>query len=51
MHNVAKFYSWLEINEDTPFFVKIKVLYTCLFASLLYSVEAWGDLQQVEKDY
>ena len=47
MSNVAKFYAWLECNETTPFFIKIKVLYTCLFESLLYSVEAWGDISFV----
>lgn len=48
MFNVAKFYSWLEYNEHTPFFFKIKVLYSCLFASMLYSAEAWGDLTKIE---
>ena len=44
-HNSA----WLEYNEDTPFFVKMKVLYACLFASLLYSVEAWGNVNQLKE--
>lgn len=33
-----------------PFYAKIKVLYTCLFAALLYSVEAWGDTLKIERD-
>ena len=41
--NIAKFYAWLELNIDTPIIIKIKVLYSCLFASLLYGCEAWGD--------
>ena len=49
MFNIAKFYAWLEYNEPTPFFIKVKVLYGCMFASLLYSAEAWGDLSLVEK--
>ena len=48
MFNVAKFHAWLEYNDQTPFFIKINVLYACLFASLLYSAEAWGDLSKIE---
>ena len=47
--NVAKFYAWLEYNETTPFIIKAKVLYACMFASLLYSTEAWGDLSRIEQ--
>ena len=47
MSNIAKFYAWLQYNENTPFFIKMKVLYACLFESLLYSVEAWGDIEGV----
>ena len=48
MFNVAKFHAWLEYNESTPFFIKIKVLYGCLFASMLFSSEAWGNLSKVK---
>jgi hypothetical protein len=48
MFNIAKFHAWLEYNDQTPFFIKIKVMYACLFASLLYSAEAWGDLSKIE---
>ena len=48
MGNIVKFYAWLEDNEDTPFDIKLKVLYTCLFSSMLYSVEAWGDTSKYE---
>ncbi len=46
MYNVIKYYAWLECNEETPFFIKIKTLYTCLFLSIFYSIEAWGDISQ-----
>ena len=49
MFNVAKFHAWLEYNDTTPFFIKTKVLYACLFMSLLYSAEAWGDILRIEK--
>ena len=49
MFNVAKFHAWLEYNDETPFFIKIKVLYACFFSSLLYSAEAWGNLEKIEK--
>ena len=49
MFNVAKFYAWLEYNNHTPFCIKIKVLYSCMFASLLYSGEAWGSLSKIEQ--
>ena len=49
MFNLVKFYAWLEDNENTPFFIKIRVLYACLFASILYSVEAWGDVAKYNK--
>ena len=48
MFNIARFYAWLQYNEPTPFFVKIKVLYGCLFQCILYSAEAWGDLSKIE---
>ena len=41
MVNTCKFYSWLQMNLDTPFNLKIKVLYSCMFESILYSCEAW----------
>ena len=42
MSNIAKFYAWLEINIDTPIILKIRVLYSCLFATIIYGCEAWG---------
>ena len=48
MFNIPKFYAWLEDNETTPFFIKLKVLHSCLFQALLYSAEAWGNLKEIE---
>ena len=42
--HVCTFYSWLDVNRDTPIKIKIVVLYNCLFASLLYSCEVWGEI-------
>ena len=46
----CRFYSWLEINEETPIEIKILVLDNCLFNSLLYAVEVWGDISCIEKN-
>ena len=46
----CKFYAWLEMNQDTPFKLKMKVLYGCMFPSLLYSCETWGDFECIKKD-
>ena len=48
LFNIAKFYAWMEYNEKTPFFIKLKVLYGCVFPAILYSAEAWGDLNKIE---
>ena len=45
--NTAKFYAWLQINRDTPFVLKMRVLYGCMFAAVLYSCEAWGDISHL----
>ena len=42
--HVSTFYYWLDVNRDTPIKIKIVVLYNCLFASLLYSCEVWGEI-------
>ena len=51
MLHISTFYSWLDINEDTPIKIKLLVLYNCLFATILYSCEVWGyiDTQLVNK--
>ena len=45
----CKFYSWLEVNEETPIEIKLLVLDACLFTSILYAVEVFGDISCVEK--
>ena len=45
--HISSFYSWLDINRDTPIKIKLNVLYNCLFASLLYSCEAWGNINNI----
>lgn len=47
---ICKFYAWLEDNRDTPIEIKLLVLDCCLFKSLLYGVEAWGDISCIEKE-
>ena len=47
--NIGKFYAWLQINETTPFPLKLRVLYSCMLPALLYSCEAWGALDDLEK--
>ena len=49
MYNTAKYFAWLDVNESTPFHIKITVLYSCMFSSLLYSVEAWGDTEKFKE--
>ena len=45
--NICKFYGWLQANQETPIIIKLKVLYSCMFAAILYSCETWGDLEKV----
>ena len=50
LSNIPKFYAWLNINRSTPFMLKMKVLYSCMFPSILYSCETWGDTTSYAKD-
>ena len=43
--NICKFYAWLEANEETPIEVKMLILDNCLFTSLLYGIETWGNFE------
>ena len=45
----CKFYEWLEVNEETPIEIKLTVLDACLFLSILYAVEVFGDISCVER--
>ena len=49
MIHISSFYSWLAINEDAPFVVKLLVLYNCLFATLLYSCEVWVNIDDMSE--
>ena len=44
MKHVAKYYAWLEINENRPIETKLLVLDNCVFSALLYGCEARGDV-------
>ena len=50
MFAVGKYHEWLSDNEEIPFLIKIKVLYSCLFSSIVYSCEAWGELHKISGD-
>ena len=47
--NWAKFYAWLQINEETPIEMKLIVLDSCLFNSILWGIESFGDLRCIEE--
>ena len=42
---ICKFYGWLEANQQTPIILKLRVLYCCMFAAILYSCETWGNIE------
>ena len=50
MVHVSSFYSWLDVNRDTPIKIKLQVLYGCMFQAILYSSEAWGDIDFISDD-
>ena len=45
--NVSKFYPWLQINGDAPFVFEMRVVYSCMFESIIYSCESWGDVGHI----
>ena len=49
IRNICKFYSWLEVNVETPIEIKLLVLDNCIFSSILYAVETWGDIGYIEQ--
>ena len=49
MKHVAKFYGWLEANENTPIETKLMVIDSCVFGAILYACETWGDISCVEE--
>ena len=50
MKHVAKFYAWLEINENTPIQTKLLVLDSCVFNAVLYGCETWGDITNIQDE-
>ena len=49
MFNVGKYKAWLDINQNTPFPIKLLVLETGALSTILYGCETWGNLQSVSK--
>ena len=45
--NICKFYGWLQANKQTPIILKLRVLYSCMFAAILYSCETWGSVDEI----
>ena len=45
--HICEFYGWIEVNQQTPIILKLKVLYSCMFAAILYSCEAWGNIDGI----
>ena len=45
---ICEFYGWLQANRETPILLKIRVLYACMFAAILYSCEAWGNIDGIK---
>ena len=44
MFNVAKYKAWLDVNESTPFSIKLLVLDNCVLNAILHGCKAWGDI-------
>ena len=49
MFNIGKYKAWLDVNENTPFPIKLLVLDNCALSAILYSCEVWGDLSRLHK--
>ena len=47
--HISEFYGWLQANRETPIILKIRVLYGCMFAAILYSCEAWGSIDEIKE--
>ena len=39
--NIATYYGWLDVNENTSISIKLRVLDNCMYSSLLYGCEVW----------
>ena len=51
--NIIKFYAFLRENSHAPIHIKIKVLNSCIIASILHNCETWANtnIQQLEVKY
>ena len=47
--HIGEFYGWLQAKRETPIILKIRVLYGCMFAAILYSYEAWGSIDEIKE--
>ena len=45
--HIAKYYAWLQVNENTPIETKLLVLDSCVLGALLYGCETWGDINEL----
>ena len=45
---ITKFYAWLDSNKNTPIEIKLLILDNCMFSTILYGIETWGDITCVE---
>ena len=45
--HVAKYYAWLEVNENTPIETKLLMLDSCVLGAILYSCETWGIIDEI----
>ena len=46
--NISKLYGWSNVNDDTPFEIKLMIVGNCVISSMLYGAETWGDIYHVE---
>ena len=46
----AKYFDWLDINENTSISIKLRVLDNCMYSSLLYGCEVWWKLDEIKEE-
>ena len=46
----VKFFAWMDNNRRAPIKIKLQVLYTCVFPTLLYGVETWWAIDSLMDD-
>ena len=47
---ISKYRAWLQNNKLAPVKLKLKLLYTCVFASILHASETWWDFDDKLRD-